>query len=102
MKRIFAVVLLVSLGFTMTSCSAVATAEVMVFPETTSLQGKEKTLQDCVYLRYPFRLRLRDGILYVMEMHTSGYYIHSFDYKDMVYKLCLAHRGGAPEEFLGT
>src|SRR5690606_6321311 len=102
MKRIFAVVLLVSLGFTMTSCSAVATAEVMVFPETTSLQGKEKTIQDSVYLRYPFRLRLQDDILYVMDIHTAGYYIHSFDYKDMGHKISLAHRGEAPEEFLGT
>lgn len=102
MKRIFAVVLLIGLGFTMTSCSAVATAEVMVFPETTSLQGKEKTIHDSVYLRYPFRLRLQDDMLYVMDIHTADHYIHLFDYQTMQHKRSLAHRGEAPEEFLGT
>lgn len=103
MKRIFTVVLLITgLGSTMISCNALAHTEIVVFPQTTSLHGKEKTIQDSVYLRYPFRLRLQDDILYVMDIHTAGYYIHSFDYKDMGHKTSLAHRGEAPEEFLGT
>jgi len=102
MKRILVVVLLVCLGFTMTSCSAVATAEVMVFPETISLQGKEKTMRDSIYLKYPFRIRLKDDILYVMDIHTAAYYIHLFDYETMRHKGSLAHRGEAPAEFLGT
>lgn len=102
MKRIFAVVLLIGLGFTMTSCSAVATAEVMVFPETISLQGEEKTMQDSIYLRYPFRVRLKDDILYVMDIHTAEHYINLFDYPTMRHKRSLAHRGEAPNGFLGT
>lgn len=102
MKRIFAVVLLMGLGCAMASCSAVATAEVVVFPETISLQGKEKMIQDSVYLKYPFRVRLKDNILYVMDIHTLGYYIHSFDYQTMRHKESFAHRGEAPAEFLGT
>ncbi|MBE8722325.1 BF3164 family lipoprotein [Sphingobacterium pedocola] len=102
MKRIFAAVLLMGLGITMTSCSAVATAEVVVFPETISLQGKKKTMQDSVYLRYPFRVRLKDDILYVMDIHTAAHHIHLFDYKILQHKGSLAHRGEAPGEFLGT
>lgn len=102
MSRIFAVVLLMGLGFTITSCSAVATAEVVVFPETVSLQGKEKTMLDSIYLRYPFRVRLQDDILYVMDIHTAEHYIHLFDYQTMQHKGSLAHRGEAPTEFLGT
>ncbi|MBD1432864.1 hypothetical protein H8B06_08515 [Sphingobacterium sp. DN00404] len=102
MKRIFAVVLLMGLGFTVTSCRTVASAEVMVFPETISLQGKEKTIGDSVYLRYPFRVRLQDDVLYVMDIHTAAYYIHLFDYKTMQHKGSLAHRGEAPQEFLST
>jgi len=100
--KIFAVVLFMGLGFTVTSCSTVATAEVMVFPETVSLHGQEKTIEDSVYLRYPFRVRLQDDVLYVMDIHTAAYYIHLFDYKTMQHKTSLAHRGAAPQEFLGT
>lgn len=101
MKRIYTVVL-IGLGFTLTSCNATAHTEAVVFPETISLQGEEKAIQDSVYLRYPFRVRLQDDILYIMDIHTSGYYIHSFTQKDMRHIASLAHRGEAPAEFLGT
>src|SRR5690606_21098879 len=54
------------------------------------------------YLRYPFRVRLQDDLLYVMDIHTADHYIHQFDYQTMQHKTSLAHRGEAPGEFLGT
>ena len=43
MKRIYTVVL-IGLGFTLTSCNATAHTEAVVFPETISLQGEEKAI----------------------------------------------------------
>ncbi|PRD46115.1 BF3164 family lipoprotein [Sphingobacterium haloxyli] len=102
MKTIFSVVLLMGLGCTMTSCSAVATADAVVFPETISLHGKEKAIKDSVYLKYPFRLRLNDDVLAVIDIHSAVYYIHTFDYKTMRHKQSLARRGEAPAEFLSA
>lgn len=102
MKKIFAVVLLMGLGFTVASCGANAAVEAVVFPETIVLKGEEQTMEESVYLKYPFRVRLKDNLLYVMDIHPEAYYIHLFDYPTMQHKTSVAHRGEAPLEFLGT
>jgi sugar lactone lactonase YvrE len=53
-----------------------------------------------VYLKYPFRVRLSDSSLYVMDIHPQDYYCYEFDYPSMKFKRSLIKRGQAPNEFL--
>ncbi|SEK19774.1 TolB-like 6-blade propeller-like [Parapedobacter koreensis] len=53
-----------------------------------------------VYLKYPFRVRLNDTSLYVMDIHPIDYYCHEFSYPAMEHKRSFAKRGEAPNEFL--
>lgn len=57
------------------------------------------TIED-VYLKYPFRIRLHDSSLYVMDIHPADYYIHTFKYPSLEHQKSFMKRGEAPEEFL--
>jgi len=91
------------LGFFMlsmiNSCSKSKNFSDIKFPETVSLIGEERAMPD-VYLKYPFRVRLNDTSLYVMDIHPADYYCHEFAYPSMKYKRSFAKRGEAPDEFL--
>lgn len=82
------------------SCSSGELRDTIVFPETVVLEGKERTIVDDVYLKYPFRVRLDENTLYVMDIHPAEYYCHTFAYPSMQHKHSFMKRGEAPDEFL--
>lgn len=69
------------------------------FPEVIQLASHEKDISDA-YMKYPFRVRLQDSILYIMDLHGVDYYCHQFSYPSMQYIGPLIKRGEAPDEFL--
>lgn len=70
------------------------------FPETIELASQEKKIGDDILIRYPYRIRIDDSSLYVMDLHAVDYYCHQFEYPSMKYKSSFAKRGEGPNEFL--
>lgn len=101
MKRMFHFVFGVSLLMTLVSCDKAESQSHVKFPKTVLLSSKEMKIKD-VYLKYPFRIRLQDSFLYVMDIHPSEYYCHKFEYPSLVYQQSFMKRGEAPEQFLNA
>jgi len=51
-------------------------------------------------MRYPFRVRIPDSCIYVMDLHGSEYYCHQWDYPSMRYRQSFAEKGRGPGELL--
>jgi len=87
------------LSISFISCSDPSSRDAMHFPETIALSGKELTIEN-VYMKYPFRIRLKDSNLFVTDLHPVDYYCHWFSYPSMEYQRGFAGRGEAPHEYL--
>lgn len=70
------------------------------FPVIRSLTALETKIIPDVYIRYPFRVRLADSSLYLMDLHAVEYYCHQFDYPSMKHIRSFGKRGEAPDELL--
>lgn len=81
------------------SCSKVELHSDVRFSETIILSGTERSIRDNVSLTYPFRVRLVDSVLYVMDLHPTTHYAHAFDYPSMRHRKSFAKRGAGPGEF---
>ena len=53
-----------------------------------------------VYMRYPFRVKLIDSTLVVMDLHGSDYYYHEFSFPELKLKRSFAKPGIGPNEYL--
>ncbi len=69
------------------------------FPETENLYVTRELDTENIFMRYPFRIRLIDSILYVMDLHAYEYCCHKFYYPSMKYKQSFIKRGQGPGEF---
>ncbi|MDD4921194.1 MAG: BF3164 family lipoprotein [Bacteroidales bacterium] len=67
--------------------------------EATHLVSDQKTT-DGVFLRYPFRIRLDDSTLYIMDLHGSDNYCHRFSYPAIKHQSSFCKRGDGPGELL--
>jgi hypothetical protein len=74
------------------------------FSEKTSIPVVELTAKqyfsDSVYFRYPFRVRLNNDTLYVMDLHGVDFYVHAFAFPQMRKLFSYGIRGNGPTEFL--
>ena len=68
--------------------------------EQTESMVSEQQIVDTIFFRYPFRIRLDDSLLYVMDLHATDYYCHQFEYPSMKHRQSFAKKGKGPEEFL--
>ena len=48
----------------------------IVFPKTTHLSVTNVYNNVDVYMRYPYRIRMADSMIFVMDLHATEYYIH--------------------------
>ena len=81
------------------SCGSAGRADAIEFPETILLKGEEKTISGG-YLKYPYRVRLNDTSLFVMDLHPGEYYCHEFSYPSMGHRRSFVKRGEAEHELL--
>ena len=81
------------------SCAAPHSSEFQ-FDEKKNLEGKPVLIEDTVYFRYPFRIREKDSLLYILDLHGPDFYCHTFKYPGMSLENSYAHKGNGPEEFL--
>ncbi len=83
------------------SCSRSSDTEVSVFPQEEKLVSESRLIEG-VEMRYPFRVRLDDSLLYVMDLHAIENYCHQFRYPSMEYVTSFGKRGKAPGELLDS
>lgn len=72
-----------------------------VFPLEKAITALEVSL-DTVFLRYPFRVTVRDSVALVMDLHNTDYYFHAFRYPGWEPIVSFGKRGEAPEEMLSA
>lgn len=81
------------------SCSDSSSA-VPRFDQEINLTGKTVPVRGSAYLRYPFRVRQGDSLLYILDIHNPEFYCHMLSYPQMALVNSFAHKGNGPEEFL--
>ncbi len=91
------------IGLFIVSVYAVSCSEkdYVTFPETVAVTTIQQNF-DSIYMRYPYRVRLIDTALYVMDLHPDGYYCHEFAYPSMRFIRSFARRGKAPGELISA
>ena len=72
------------------------------FEDEVLLVGDELPIQESPYMRYPFKIRKMDSIIYILDLHGTEHYVHSFNYSTLKHINSFATRGGGPNEFLSV
>lgn len=57
---------------------------------------------DTAIFRYPFRIRIADNQVVVMDLHGMDYYYHVFQYPSFQYVSSFGRRGDSPQEMLSA
>jgi len=68
---------------------------------TINIKSESRMIKD-VYMRYPFRIRLVDSILYIMDLHGTENFCHAFSYPQMEHISSYGKLGKGPNEFLDS
>lgn len=71
------------------------------FPETRQLVAETMPL-DTALFRYPFRVRVQEDKVAVLDLHGADCFLHVFSYPDMHYLASGGRRGEAPTEMLSS
>lgn len=85
------------LVFLMVSCGGGNHA---VFPDPVQITTTKSNF-DSVFLKYPYRVRIVDSLMYVTDLH-GDFFCHEFDYPALQYRTSFARKGKAPNEFLSV
>lgn len=93
---------LIILHINITGCSKASNAiNYDSFMTDISLYGKTVET-DSVMFRYPFRIKHKDSLVIIMDLHHPDYFYHSFMYPRFEYLSSFGKRGQAPEEILSA
>ena len=57
---------------------------------------------DTALLRYPFRIKIKDSLALIMDIHNIDNYFHLFHYPEMTHIVSFGHRGDSPEDMLSA
>lgn len=71
------------------------------FPLEKAITAQEVSL-DTVFLRYPFRVTVKDSVALIMDLHNADYYYHAFTYPAWKHIVSFGKRGEAPGEMLSA
>ena len=82
------------------SCEEIQTDSIHDMP-IIKLTAVNTNIKDVVF-RYPFRARLNDSILYIMDLHGQEYYVNAFTYPKLKYIKSFGKKGIGPEELLDS
>lgn len=77
-------------------------SKIFDFKEESILTGNSYSIEDSVYLRYPFRVRTMESLIFILNLHGTEYYVHSFNYPTLKHINSSAPKGGGPNEFLSV
>jgi hypothetical protein len=93
------------LNFSLTSCGKTHKEQIasyQVFPEETHLKAEILPLDTTVLFRYPYRVKVREGLAIVMDLHHTDHYFHAFTYPDWKHVVSFGKRGEGPKEMLSV
>lgn len=82
------------------SCEEVQTDSIRDVP-IFKLTAINNDIKDFI-VRYPFRVRLNDSILYIMDLHGQEYFVNAFTYPDLKFLKSIGKKGSGPEELLDS
>ncbi len=97
-RKQFKIIVFMALFGNLVSCDN-DTSKGILFPQQIHLEGTELSVGG-LFLKYPYRIRVNDQSMYVMDLHPSTFYCHEIAYPSMENKAKFAQRGQAPNEFL--
>lgn len=72
------------------------------FPEIKNLVQLKEREADSVYLRYPYRIEIKDSLAVLLDLHPEDYFFHVFTYPDWQLVASFGKRGEGPEEILSA
>lgn len=70
------------------------------FPETRTLSQAKAISCDRVYLRYPYRVEIKDSLAVILDLHPGSCFFHAFTYPEWRYVTSFGKRGEGPEDIL--
>ncbi|MDR1913021.1 MAG: TolB-like 6-bladed beta-propeller domain-containing protein [Clostridiales bacterium] len=90
------------LNFSLISCGKYTEQIVryQVFPEEIHLKAESVPLDTAVLFRYPYRVKVREGLAIVMDLHHTDHYFHAFTYPEWKHLVSFGKRGEGPEDML--
>jgi len=74
----------------------------MDFPEVRTLSLAKAISCDSVYLRYPYRVEIKDSLAVILDLHPDSCFLHAFTYPEWRYITSFGRRGEGPEEVLSA
>ena len=75
----------------------------VVLDEDRLLLGEVKAIScDSVYLRYPYRVEIKDSLAVILDLHPDSCFLHAFTYPEWRYVTSFGRRGEGPEEVLSA
>lgn len=94
-------IIILSIILSLVGCSAIFEKRNVEtsFKQEVQLSSHSIEIAD-TYLKYPFRIRTQDSVLFISDLHAPDYFCHQFSYPEMEYINSFAPRGEAPDEFL--
>lgn len=72
------------------------------FPEVRTLPQTEAVSCDSVYLRYPYRVALKDSLAVILDLHPEKCFLHAFTYPDWKHVTSFGKRGEGPDDILSA
>lgn len=57
---------------------------------------------DTILFRYPFRVKVKDAVALVLDLHNADHFLHAFTYPGWKHLVSFGRRGQAPEELLSV
>lgn len=75
---------------------------IFFFNEEIPLTGRSVLINDSLYLRYPFRVRQTDSLIYLLDLHGHEFYGHLLSYPKLKHIASFAPVGNGPDDFLSV
>lgn len=72
------------------------------FPEVITLSQAKAISCDSVYLRYPYRVEIKDSLAVILDLHPDSCFLHAFTYPEWRYVTSFGSRGEGPEDILSA
>ena len=71
-------------------------------PYIKELSQFKKIQCDSIYLRYPYRIDIKDSLAVILDLHPETYFLHAFTYPDWTIIASFGKRGNGPDEIISA
>lgn len=57
---------------------------------------------DSLFLRYPYRIEIKDSLALILDLHPENYFLHAFSFPEWQHIVSFGKRGEGPEDILSA